>query len=143
MKQFFYVCLLLFLVSCSNSVKGSWSCPTLEGGKGNCASIKDADLVESKDKTNFTYLDSTQKIEINLVAPKLSELRKIQKENNQLVSDLIKPKTRYRTEERVGRIWFAPHIDSEGNQHSERVVYIVDEEPRWVTPGASLGAAND
>ena len=61
MKKFFYLSFLLLGASCSSSVKGSWACPTPEGGKGSCISIKEADLAEfpsSKDKSNFTFLDS-------------------------------------------------------------------------------------
>jgi type IV conjugative transfer system lipoprotein TraV len=141
MKKFFYLSFLLLGASCSSSVKGNWSCPTPEGGKGSCISIKDADLAEissSKEKPNFTFLDSAQKIEIKLIAPKLSELKKIQQEKNQknedqnLNSESSEKGVKLRTQERVGKIWFAPHIDSEGNQYSESVVYVVDEESKWV-----------
>jgi type IV conjugative transfer system lipoprotein TraV len=134
MKKFFYLSFLLLGAACSSSVKGHWDCPTPEGGNGNCISIKDADLTESsskKDKSNFTFLNSAQKIEIKLIAPKFSELKKIQQEKN-LSNEAPEREGKLRTKERVGKIWFAPHIDSEGNQHSESVVYVVDEESKWV-----------
>ena len=148
------VSLLALVSSCSGSVKGNWSCPTPEGGKGSCVSIKEADMNESplENKPSFNYVDSAQKIEIKLVTPKLKDLQKLQQEKNQKAgegSSEIKPQTgsvgsqaqetRLRTPEKVGKIWFAPHIDSDGNQHSESVTYVVDEEPKWV----SLGVKRD
>ena len=136
------VSLLALTSSCSGSVKGSWSCPTQEGGKGSCVSIKDADMNDSplKDKPSFNYIDSAQKIEIKLVTPKFKDLKKLQQEKGQKVEEVSQTKeTRLRTREKVGKIWFAPHIDSDGNQHSESVTYVVDEEPKWV----SLGVKHD
>jgi type IV conjugative transfer system lipoprotein TraV len=148
------VSLLTLVSSCSGSVKGNWSCPTPEGGKGSCVSIKDADMNDSplKDKPNFNYVDSAQKIEIKLVTPKFKDLKKLQQEKDQKDgegSSQIKlqtgsvgsqvQETRLRTPEKVGKIWFAPHIDSDGNQHSESITYVVDEEPKWV----SLGVKHD
>ena len=142
------VSLLVFTSSCSGSVKGNWSCPTPEGGKGSCVSIKEADINESsstKDKSSFNYVDSAQKIEIKLVTPKLKDLKKLQQEKNQrageggvegkLQTGSQTQEIRLRTPEKVGKIWFAPHIDSDGNQHSESVIYVVDEEPKWVSMG--------
>ena len=40
--------------------------------------------------------------------------------------------SKLRTQEKVGRVWFAPYIDSEGNQHSEKTIFVVDEEAKWV-----------
>jgi type IV conjugative transfer system lipoprotein TraV len=132
--------LLLLGTSCS-STQSSWTCPTPEGGKGSCVSIKEADLSESSssspERPNFNYLDSAQKIEINLVAPRLSELKKLQAEKNLLNAEFKAPGVRLRSEEKIGKIWFAPHIDSQGNQHSEAVVYVVDEEPRWISSAVS------
>ena len=134
------------IASCS-SVKGSWTCPTPEGGKGSCVSIKEADVNDSpsKDKPSFNYVDSAQKIEIKLVTPKFKDLKKLQQEKDQkagegsaegkLQTSFQTQETRLRTPEKVGKIWFAPHIDSDGNQHSESVIYVVDEEPRWVSIG--------
>lgn len=138
MKKFIFISSMLLVVqSCSSNVKGGWDCPIPEGGKGSCVSIKTADFSDdsnpdSSDKPRFTYLDSKQKIEINLVAPKLKELKKIG-ENLQVKDENISVKSpQLRTQERVGKIWFAPHIDSEGNQHSERVIFVVDEQPQWL-----------
>ena len=146
--------LLLLAASCSGSVKGNWTCPTPEGGKGSCVSIKDADMNDSplQDKPSFNYVDSAQKIEIKLVTPKFKDLKKLQQEKDQKAgegSSEIKlqtgsvgsqaQETRLRTPEKVGKIWFAPHIDSDGNQHSESVTYVVDEDPKWV----SLGVKHD
>lgn len=140
------VSLLVVVSSCSGSVKGNWTCPTPEGGKGSCVSIKEADLVgesatDSENKSNFTYLDSVQKIEIKLVTPKFKDLKKLQQERGQEGGLEVAPQaeSKLRTPERVGKIWFAPHIDSDGNQHSESVIYVVDEEPKWV----SLGVKHD
>ena len=141
------IAISLILSSCSSNVKSGWSCPTPEGGKGSCLSIKEADLVgeinaDSENKSNFTYLDSAQKIEIKLIAPKLADLKKITTKsvspadstpNGASPHDAtFELQNKLRTQERVGKIWFAPHIDSEGNQHSESVIYVVDEESKWV-----------
>lgn len=137
--------LLLLAASCSGSVKGNWTCPTPEGGKGSCVSIKEADMNDSplQNKPNFNYVDSAQKIEIKLVTPKFKDLKKLQQEKDQKSEEIglrAEPqtqRTKLRTEEKVGKIWFAPHIDSDGNQHSESVVYVVDEESRWVSLGVN------
>lgn len=137
MKKFVTVGILFLISSCNT--KGSWSCPTPEGGKGSCVSIKESDTVSSipDEKQNFSYLNSSQKIEIKLLAPKLSELKKIQQERiSSGVTPVEVPYTsvnnKLRTQEKVGKIWFAPYIDSEGNQHSESVAHVVDEESKWV-----------
>ena len=36
------------------------------------------------------------------------------------------------TEEKIGRVWLAPFIDNEGNQHSQKTIYVVDEEAKWM-----------
>ena len=139
------VSLLAIAPSCSGSVKGNWSCPTPEGGKGSCVSIKDADMNDSpgsprKDKPSFNYVDSAQKIEIKLVTPRFEDFKKLQQEKGRKVEEAYQAReARLRTAEKVGKIWFAPHIDSDGNQHSESVTYVVDEEPKWV----SLGVKHD
>ena len=74
------------------------------------------------------------------MTPKFKDLKKLQQEKGQKVEEVSQTKeTRLRTREKVGKIWFAPHIDSDGNQHSESVTYVVDEEPKWV----SLGVKHD
>ncbi len=147
MKKIIFISTIFFVAqSCSSNVKGGWSCPTPEGGKGSCISIKNADFSEktdstSNEKSRFTYLDSAQKIEIKLIAPKLADLKKIAikptaqdlescKVDDHNVS--LESQNKLRTKERVGKIWFSPHIDAEGNQHSESVIFVVDEEPKWV-----------
>ena len=135
-KKLFYIGFLLFISSCTGSVKDNWTCPTLEGGKGSCVSIKDADIATPllMKNNNFSYLDSAQNIEIELVSPKLSELKKFNKKNNLDHSDFERQSVtkKLRTQEKIGKIWFAPYIDSEGYHHSESVVYVVDEEAKWV-----------
>jgi type IV conjugative transfer system lipoprotein TraV len=127
---------LLISASCSSSVNSEWSCPVLDGGKGHCISISEADdkpdSSKTKNNNNLGYFTSYQKIEINLVAPKLKDLEKLKITNKEDDEVNIKKRTRYRTEEKVGRIWFAPRIDSDGNQHSESVIQIIDEPSRWV-----------
>lgn len=135
MKSKLILILLLIAASCSSSVSSEWSCPVLEGGKGHCISISGADDKVDSSKaplnSNLGYFASNQKIEINLLAPKLKDLEKlkIKKEEGETQ---IKKGTRYRTEEKVGRIWFAPRIDADGNQHSESVIQVIDEPSRWV-----------
>lgn len=137
MKQFIITIILLFTVACSSSTKGSWNCPTLDGGKGSCISIKEADIFEDstlEDHSNFSYLNSQQNIEIKLVAPKLKELEKFgySKSPDKNKDSQISVGHKLRTQEKVGRIWFAPRIDSNGYQHLENVIYVVDEESKWV-----------
>jgi type IV conjugative transfer system lipoprotein TraV len=126
--------ILLVITSCNSTVKGSWTCPTLEGGKGNCISIKEADLTPKiENKADISYLGSKQKIEINLIAPKISDLKKLQLDRKEIVKEEVAPvKPKLRSQERVGKIWFAPYIDSEGYQHSESTIYVVDEESKWM-----------
>jgi len=142
---------LASLGSCS-STKSTWDCPILNGAT-NCSPIKNSDVMsggQSEAKSSFDVISPTaQKIEIKLVAPKLSDLKKIQKElsnqaeqrkqlyENNLLEEKVfqddeKKDKRLRTQEKIGKVWFAPHIDSDSNQHSEKVVYVVDEESRWV-----------
>ena len=124
----------LLLVSCGGNVKNTWTCPTPEGGKGSCISIRDAhssSFSNENQKNNFSYIDSSQKIEINLVAPKLKDLKKLQVEKPEFSIQELDNKPKLRTPEKIGRIWFAPYIDAEGNQHSEYVILVVDEESKW------------
>jgi type IV conjugative transfer system lipoprotein TraV len=143
-KKLLVTFLIILVSGCSSNTKSTWDCPNLLTGKGNCLSIEKSDpalevsSTSSAQISNFDYTNSAQKIEIKLVAPKLSELKKFH-EKTQKTEDkstsaesIPSPKARLRTEEKVGKIWFAPHIDSEGNQHSESVIYVVDEESKWV-----------
>ncbi len=143
-KKLLVTFLIILVSGCSGNTKSTWDCPNLLTGKGNCLSIEKSDpalevsSTSSAQISNFDYTNSAQKIEIKLVAPKLSELKKFH-EKTQKTEDkstsaeaIPSPKARLRTEEKVGKIWFAPHIDSEGNQHSESVIYVVDEESKWV-----------
>jgi type IV conjugative transfer system lipoprotein TraV len=145
MQRRLLVTFLIILTSgCSSNTKSTWDCPNLLTGKGNCLSIEKSDPAleasnsNSAQISNFDYTNSAQKIEIKLVAPKLSELKKSQEkalkkeEKSSAPEPFVSTKPRLRTEEKVGKVYFAPYIDSEGNQHSEYVVYVVDEEPKWV-----------
>ncbi len=158
MKKYLILLILILASSCSRNVKGSWSCPILEGGgKGNCVSIGEVDLQLNNNAINSTalpddYTNSEQKIKINLIAPKLADLKKIEELRNKLskntnstqnITDVDlnrlnsisrdNKKNKLRTEEKVGKVWFAPYIDSDGNQHGESVIYVVDEKSRWVS----------
>jgi type IV conjugative transfer system lipoprotein TraV len=138
MKKIIYICSLFFISACSSNTQSTWSCPILEGGKGSCASIKEADLLESgtseKNKISTDFISSSQKIEIKLMAPKLKDLKKLKQEDpkNAYAVEPVNSGSKLRTQEKVGQIWFAPYIDSEGNQHSEKVIHVVDEEAKWV-----------
>ncbi len=140
----------IILNACSNNVKGSWSCPVLEGGKGNCASISEAYNDKSVDNDSVAlptalpegYTQKQQKIEITLFAPKLKDLEKLASKSestpnatNQTISipQTTNSQNKLRTEEKVGKVWFAPYIDADGNQHSEGSVFIVDEKPKWIS----------
>ncbi len=166
-SQIIILILSFFLItSCTSNVGGSWSCKPLVG-KTTCGGISDSDVINSSNNetkqgnTISSYLDSKQKIEIKLIAPKLSTLEKKQylesiknqaasnnaalvgapvRQNSQdsiTSSTIIKNLTSdnsqsLRSQEKIGRIWFAPFIDSDGNQHLESIVYVVDEEPKWL-----------
>lgn len=164
LQKLYFLSLLFLAASCSNSVKGNWTCPTLDGGKGSCISISEADAIKptldssNNKQQNFSYVNSAQKIEIKLIAPRLSELKKIEQEkakNNTANHDaanqntfqntfqnnsqsnfepvqVSSPTAKLRTPEKVGKVWFAPYIDADGNQHSQSIVYVVDEEPKWL-----------
>lgn len=128
------ISILLFSSSCS-STKNSWDCPILNGSTTNCSPIKESDSISNNidnKKVGFDlFSNSTQKIEINLIAPKFNDLKKLQKnELPKIENSDSNPKLR--TKEKVGKIWFAPYIDSDGNQHSEKTIYVVDEEAKWV-----------
>ncbi len=149
----------ILLSACSSNVKGSWSCPVMEGGKGNCVSISEADNAKSADNDVATlssalpegYTQKQQKIEITLFAPKLKDLEKIAAKSQSKISQTTQssslseststiaipqtsnPQNKLRTEEKVGKVWFAPYIDADGNQHSESTIYIVDEKPKWIS----------
>lgn len=131
-------CLILLASSCSSSTKDTWSCPLLQGGKGSCISIANADTITgSSESQNLLfpkadYLNSAQKIEIKLVAPKLKDLKKLHDAKKDEPANSYAQKPKLRTEEKLGKIWFAPYIDAEGNQHSESSIVIVDEEAKWV-----------
>ncbi len=136
MKKIIYIGVLFFIVSCSSNTKSTWSCPVLEGGKGSCISIRDAALSLSDspaDKLTKDFNNSGQKIEIKLIAPKFKDLKKIkQEEAKNRNEEPVSVGSKLRTQEKVGRVWFAPYIDSEGNQHSEKTIFVVDEEAKWV-----------
>ncbi len=136
MKSKLILISLLIATSCSSSVSSEWSCPVLDGGKGHCVSISGADDKVDSSKlplnNNLGYFTSNQKIEINLMAPKLKDLEKLRITKKEDDEVHVKKGTRYRTEEKVGRIWFAPRIDADGNQHSESVIQVIDEPSRWV-----------
>lgn len=136
MKSKLILISLLISASCSSSVNSEWSCPVLDGGKGHCVSISGADDKVDSSKaplnSNLGYFASNQKIEINLLAPKLKDLEKLKITKKEEGETQVKKGTRYRTEEKVGRIWFAPRIDADGNQHSEIVIQVIDEPSRWV-----------
>jgi hypothetical protein len=138
MKKITSICLLFIIASCSSATQSTWNCPAPEGGTGSCVSIKESDLSGSgeleKNKFTTDFISSSQKIEIKLVAPKLKDLKKIKEESpkNAYSSDPVSLSSKLRTREKVGQIWFAPYIDSEGNQHSEKTIHVVDEESKWV-----------
>lgn len=124
-----------FIASCSGNVKNTWSCPTPDGGKGSCISIKEADVVapaQEEPQNNFSYINSNQKIEITLIAPKLKDLKKLEEEKGVPVIQEYSSSPKLRTQEKVGKVWFAPYIDGEGNQHSEYTVFVIDEESKWL-----------
>jgi len=135
MKKIIFIGVLFFISSCGGNTKSTWSCPILEGGKGSCISIRDAALSLSDSAANKPVKDfnsSSQKIEINLIAPKFKDLKKIkQEESKNRIEEPVAQGSKLRTQEKIGRVWFAPYIDSEGNQHSEKTIFVVDEEAKW------------
>ena len=136
MKKIIFICLIFFTASCSNNTKSTWSCPILEGGKGSCISIQDAALSVGNNSTNKSlndFVNSKQKIEINLIAPKFKDLKKIKREESKSEAvEQVPQNSKLRTQEKIGKVWFAPYIDSEGNQHSEKTIFVVDEDAKWM-----------
>lgn len=128
-------CATLFLLSSCSSTKDTWDCPILNGSATNCSPIKSSDTISREDSSTKNNVDlissAAQKIEIKLIAPKLSDLKKVQKTESPIIQD-SDSSSKLRTKEKVGKIWFAPHIDSDGNQHSEKTIFVVDEEAKWV-----------
>lgn len=128
MKKLFIIFLLINLFSCSNT-KSTWDCPILGAGNGNCRSIKKADLSHQIVENKNEFFQLPAKINIKLIAPKFEDVKKLQIENKEEKNNA---KSNLRTEEKIGRVWFAPFIDSEGNQHSQKTIYVVDEEAKWM-----------
>ena len=128
MKKLFIIFLLINLFSCSNT-KSTWDCPILGAGNGNCRSIKKADLNHQIIENKNEFFQLPAKINIKLIAPKFEDVKKLQIENKEEKNNA---KSNLRTEEKIGRVWFAPFIDSEGNQHSQKTIYVVDEEAKWI-----------
>lgn len=127
MKKLFIIFLLINLWSCSNT-KSTWDCPILGAGNGNCRSIKMADFNHQIVENKGDFLQLPAKINIKLIAPKFEDVKKLQIENK---DEKNYAKSNLRTEEKIGRVWFAPFIDSEGNHHSKKVIYVIDEEAKW------------
>ena len=127
-------CAILALLCSCSSTKNTWDCPVLNGSATNCSPIKNSDTVINETNKTVSNVDlissSAQKIEIKLIAPKLSDLKKIQKTESPVIQS-SDPSSKLRTREKVGKVWFAPHIDSDGNQHSEKTIFVVDEEAKW------------
>ncbi len=130
---------IFFINSCSGNIKGSWTCPVLEGGKGSCVSIGDADNYQlangniNLSATPEGYFDKQQEIQIKLVAPKFKDLQKLTTTQTSPQTNLVRGSSQLRTKEKVGKVWFAPYIDSDSNQHGESITYIVDEKPKWIS----------
>lgn len=129
MKFNYILVALFFITSCANNVKGSWSCPLKIAGKGSCVSIKESDVAETSNgikRDIISYQDNNQKIEIKLNNSQISTIEKNPQEKiNNKVNTVV------RTKEKIGKVWFAPYIDEEGNQHSEYEIQVVDEEAKW------------
>lgn len=129
MKKFILIFLLLNISSCSNT-KSSWDCPILGAGDGNCRSIKRADLIHKlSENNNNQFSEIPSKINIKLTTLKTENVNKNKTNKEDQISD---SKPLLRTEEKIGRVWFAPFIDSDGNQHSQKIIYVVDEQAKWM-----------
>ncbi len=47
-------------------------------------------------------------------------------------ASIVATATNLRSPEKIGRIYFAPYVDSAGNRHSESFIFVVDEESKWI-----------
>lgn len=106
--------LLITISSCSGNVKKHWKCDAPKG-KG-CTSIRDADGLSGNVKQNKNQASYVLKLE-----PK-NESSNTSSSKNFIYT---------RTKEEAERIWFAPFIDSDGNQHEESYVRVIINKPNW------------
>jgi hypothetical protein len=119
MKKFMILSSIILSSGCTGSVDKHWKCKNPEG-KG-CVSIKESD------QGSDLHSGHTHKAKKKTPSYVLKlDAQKRKKAGEQ--TDFIYKRTKEKTE----RIWFAPFLDEEGNQHEESYVRIVIKKPKWV-----------
>ena len=116
----FRLFLLLLLVSCNSTVSDNWSCPNPKGN--DCTTISEADNNISANKQKQDEQPAYVLESEGPASKKVAESFPAQP-NNFLYK---------RTKESTERVWFAPFIDADGNQHEESYVRVITAQPKWV-----------
>lgn len=104
--------IFIMLTSCSKD----WSCPAEKSF--SCRTISQ---VDDNQTTNSVEGKKNQKeiVNKNLLTQTVKGVK----------TDELIP---IRTQEVIGKILLTPYIDKEGNLHSGKYIYIVDEKPEWM-----------
>ena len=121
LNRFFIIFLIFTLGACTGSVNKHWNCDAPKGQ--GCSSIEEADnlsqtLIKDESKAKKPYF-----VELEHGA-----LQQSQNFNLSTTTNFIYG----RTKESEDRIWFAPFIDIDGNQHEESYVRVITKTPKWV-----------
>jgi hypothetical protein len=111
MKNILILCSLIILSSCTEST--NFSCPAAKEGK-KCKTIAESDTINPH--TN------------PIVQEKITGLIKQDETFNTFTTTRIIPT---RSEEKMGKIWFAPYLDDEGNFYDESYAYIIIKPAKW------------
>ena len=112
--------LVIFLVlhACNSTISDNWSCPNPKGN--DCTTISEAD---NNVPNNHQHKAEQPSYVLELEGGKKVAESFPAQPNNFLYK---------RTKETTQRIWFAPFIDEDGNQHEESYVRVITAQPRWV-----------
>jgi hypothetical protein len=113
MKNTIFCGVLLFLVGCVE--KSNFSCPAVKSGK-KCLTITESDNLANHQVKN-ELIDTKTKGKVIIEEP-----------IETFTTTRIVPK---RTEEKIGKIWIAPHYDEEGNFYDENYIYVILKPAIW------------
>ncbi len=109
---------MLLCVGCSNNIHSSWGCATPVVDGQSCLTISQADV---KANTQEKPVPESENTQVRVLAP-TSGPSFMHKDDEVLL---------HRTQERVGKVWFAPFVDKYNNRHDQSVVYFVDSQSKW------------
>lgn len=114
MKKFLSILFLSFLCSCTT--RTDFDCKPQKGKKA-CSTIAQADENIEQRKS----VASSQ--------PVITSLAATEKDDSKVFTTIrTLPE---RTEEKRGKLWFAPFVDEEGNFYDEAYVYLIFEPAKW------------